>query len=66
MRNFIKDANNIIKIATAIDLGATNSSIIKAASSNIKCYNIKEAMESVINKRANSFLISNNNTATAS
>lgn len=66
MRDFIKDTNNIIKIATAIDLGATNSSIIKAASSNIKCYNVKEAMESVINKRANSFLISNNNTTTAS
>lgn len=66
MRDFIKDANNIIKIATAIDLGATNSSIIKAASSNVKCYNVKAAMESIINKRANSFLMSNNNTATAS
>lgn len=65
MVEFNMDINNIIKFATALDLGAKYSDIDNAM--NEQDYvGIKNDILNVINKQAASFLITNNNAATAS
>lgn len=64
LNNFSDDILSSINLAAASDLGATYDHLEKSASENY--YTIEDAMLSVINKRASSFLITNNNSAQAS
>lgn len=64
LNNFSEDILSAINLATAVDLGATYDHLEKSASENY--YTIEDTMLSVINKRASSFLITNNNSAQAS
>lgn len=64
LNNFSDDILSAINLATASDLGATYNHLEKSASENY--YTIEDSMLSVINKRASSFLITNNNSAQAS
>lgn len=64
LNDFSDDVLSAINLATAVDLGATYDHLEKSASENY--YTIEDAMLSVINKRASSFLITNNNSAQAS
>ena len=64
LNSFSQDILSAINLAAASDLGATYDHLEKSASENY--YTIEDSMLSVINKRASSFLITNNNSAQAS
>lgn len=63
---FNMDMNNIIKFATALDLGAKYSDIDAAMNNQDGYIGIKNNILNIINKQASNFLITNNNAATAS
>lgn len=63
---FEKEASNLFKMSIASDLGATCEHLEKVASINDEDSDVSEVLVDTINKYASSFLITNNNSATAS
>ena len=63
---FVKEASNLFKMSIASDLGATCEYLEKVASINDEDSDVSEVLVDTINKYASSFLITNNNSATAS
>lgn len=66
VNEFEKEASNLFKMYIASDLGATCEHLEKVASIKDEDNDVAEVLVDTINKYASSFLITNNNSATAS